>query len=62
MGEGSTATVGTVVNALNDGFGTMATDAMNGIATILPTVLPILAAIIVIGIIIKIVRRITGRG
>lgn len=61
MGEGSTATVGSVVSAMNDGFGTMATDALNGIAQVLPTVLPILGAIIVIGIIIKIVRRITGR-
>lgn len=61
MGEGSTATVGTVVSALNNGFGDMATDALNGIGQVLPTVLPILGAIIVIGIIIKIVRRITGR-
>lgn len=62
MGEGSgTATISTVVSALNDAFGSMATDAMNGIAQVLPTVLPILGAIIVIGIIIKIVRRITGR-
>lgn len=59
--EGGATTVATVISSMNDGFETMATDALSGIATIIPTVLPILAAIIVIGIVIKIVRRITGR-
>lgn len=50
-----------VISALTDGFTTMATNALDGIATVVPVVLPILAAIIVIGIVIRVVKRITGR-
>lgn len=57
--DGSTSS--TVVTALTDGFGDMATEALNGIGAILPVVLPILAAIIVVGIVIRVVKRITGR-
>lgn len=50
-----------IITALTTAFTTMAGDALDGIAAIVPVVLPILAAIIVIGIVIKVVRRITGR-
>lgn len=50
-----------ITNALTDGFTTMANNALDGIAAVVPQVLPILAAIIVIGVVIKIVRRIVGR-
>lgn len=59
--ENTPSTVSDVITAMTSAFSTMAGDAMNGIASVLPVVLPILGAIIVIGIIIKIVRRITGR-
>ena len=50
-----------MITAITTAFQTMATDALNGIGSVLPVVLPILAAIIVVGIIIKVVRRVTGR-
>lgn len=50
-----------IITSLTTAFTTMAGDAMDGIAAVLPVVLPILGAIIVIGIVIKIVKRITGR-
>lgn len=50
-----------IITALTSGFTTMATDALNGIGSVVPVVLPILAAIIVIGIVIRVVKRITGR-
>lgn len=58
--EGSASSVTDVISTLVSAFTTMAGNAMDGIAQILPVVLPILAAIIVIGIVIRIVKRITG--
>lgn len=59
--EGGTNAMSDITSALTAAFGQMQTDALAGIAAVLPSVLPILAAIVIIGIVIKVVRRIVGR-
>lgn len=47
-----------VVSALTSGFGTVASDALAGIAGIVPVMLPIAGAIIVLGIVIKSAKKV----
>lgn len=51
-------TTSSIQNALTNGFTTVASDALNAIAAILPIALPVLGAIIVIMVGIRIFKRV----
>lgn len=56
-GSGATSVGDTLANSL----GTVASDALDTIGSILPVALPVLGAIIVISVGIRIFRKISGR-
>ena len=54
-------TTNAVVTAMTTAITSIAGDAVNGIAAIVPVAAPVLGGIILIGVCIKTVKRFTGR-
>lgn len=50
-----------ITTALTTGIGTIATDAMGAMGSIIPVALPIAGAMVVVGIGLKVFRRVTGK-
>ena len=60
--EGSATTVSDVITSLSTALGTVATNAMSAIASVIPVAAPVLGAILIIGIGIKAFKKLAGRG